>query len=235
MLKKWIGIIAIGFGVLGTGGLSNAQVTKQGTGYLMRVKYTKGQTLKYNMAVVSQMKGGPNGGNMTMNMPMSMTALDVKNGITTLKVTSGPSKMMGQEMPKSEQTVKVDSRGRVIGGGTSMSSMTGAMPEKPVKIGQVWTQDVDMPMGATGSAMKMKGTYKLISVTGNVATMSASVVGGQSGMKMTGSGTMRMRIADGSLDGGILNMVMDMDGPSGGKTKGPQTMTVKIAITIKRL
>lgn len=245
-MKKWLVLTVVGFGLIGSAPVADAQVTAQGGGYLLRMKFTKGQTMRYNMTMNTQMPSGSmpkgsGGGNMNMTMPMSMTVTDVKNGVATIKSVVGPSKFMGSEIPKQEQTMRMDSRGNVVGGGASQMNFLGSLPQRPVKIGQKWTQNVDMGAmsGGMGGSMKLTGTYTLRSVAANVATIAVTINGTQQGMKINGSGTFRTRVSDGSMDGGSLNMTMVMDmsgmgGASKSKSKGPQSMTIKSTISITR-
>ena len=200
--------------------IANAQVTKQGAGYLFRIKYVKGQVMKYNMAISGKNPGAAaNAKPMVMNMPMSMKVVDVKNGVATIESSvTAP----GSKTPQ-VQTMKMDNRGNVVGGAPGAGSMTAGtnLPQNPVPVGGSWTAKAAMAAGMNANA-----TYKFKSIKNvggkNVAVIDVSMnAAGQ--MRAAGNGTMYMSMADCSLVS--MSMVMKMASPDG-KTSNNMTLTM---------
>lgn len=217
---------AAGIGLFAASDPARAQVTSQGGGYLFRLKFTKGQTIRYEMATSMQAPGGK-GGPMNFSVPVTMKITDVKNGIATVTSTTTMPAMGGKSkaQPMSE-TVKIDNRGRPQGDkASSMQGMQMALPAGPIKVGGTWTDTIK---GGAVPGMAMKGSYKLLSVQGGVATISMSVSGDGQGMKISGTGTMKVAVADGWTQSAKLNMRMNM-----GSGKDAQAMSVNLTMTRK--
>src|SRR5579864_5527778 len=70
-------------------GGAQAQITKQGAGYLFRAKYAAGSTLRYIVVANGSVKGTP----FELTIPSKMKVLGVKNGITSLRYDAGPMTM----------------------------------------------------------------------------------------------------------------------------------------------
>lgn len=187
--------------------LAHGQITKQGNGYLMRMKFTPGAVLKYILDISATSPQSPKPMNMTMTMTQKIKS--VKNGVATVEVSSTP--VNGQKVPT--QTVTVDNRGKTSGGAGSSVSL----PEGPIPIGGTWKGSLPgMQQGMAGSAL-----YKLLSVK-NIGGKEQAEIGlsiqvsqGQ-GMKVTGSGKMFLYTADGSLNN--MSMTMNMSMSNQGKT-----------------
>ncbi len=191
---------------------AQAQVAAQGGGFLLRTKYTKGQSFKYKMTTT--VTGGPSK-MPPMEIPMTIKVKDVKNGIATLTYSM---KTPGQSTPSNIE-VKVDPRGKMVGGSgiealQGMGAMGATLPEKPVRIGQTWTQTIDNP---AMQGMKLTTTYKfngLKNVRGaQVAEIGMTIKGtGPQNMTMSGSGTMILLASDGTMRSTSMSMDMKMQG-----------------------
>lgn len=206
---------------------ADAQVSKQGPAYLLRMKFVKGQVFKYSIVTTGAMI--PNGQKMTS----TMTVKDVKNGIATIdSVVSMPQGAAGRNSKPVTQTLQMDSRGKVVGKATA--SMGGAatptLPERAVKIGESWNGDMKM-----GGGINVTATYTLLSVktvgAKTIAEIGQKVTGNMGAMgRMSGQGRMQLDGRDGSMLGGSVNMSVVMSGGQDPKAK-PQTMTFATKIT----
>lgn len=193
--------------------LAHGQITKQGNGYLMRMKFTPGAVLKYILNIGATSPQSPKPMNMTMTMTQKIKS--VKNGVATVEVSSTP--VNGQAVPT--QTVTVDSRGKTTGGaaGAGASTSTVSLPEGPIPIGGTWKGSLPgMQQGMAGSAL-----YKLLSVKKINGKEQAEIglsiqVSQGTAMKVTGSGKMFLYTADGSLN--TMSMTMNMSMSNQGKT-----------------
>lgn len=217
---------AAGIGLFAASDPARAQVTSQGGGYLFRLKFTKGQTIKYEMSTSMQAPGGK-GGPMNFAVPVTMKITEVKNGVATVATTTTMPAMGGKSKSQPmTDTIKIDNRGRPQGDKSgAMQGMQMALPAGPVKIGGSWTDTIK---GGAMPGMSMKGTYKLVSVQGGVATISMTVGGDGQGMKISGTGTMKVSVADGWTQSAKLNMRMNM-----GSGKDAQSMAVNLTMTRK--
>ena len=215
------------FCALSVSGVGHSQIAASPSGYTMKMKWVKGAKMDYTMAM--NMTGVPNAPAMKP-IPFSMKVKDVQKGIATIEFT-------GANMP-SGTTVKMDSSGKIVGGNKAAMGMSGgltgaSLPSKPVKVGETWkhTETTDTPMGK----MKMSSTYKMLGVKTiagkQVAEISMTISGGGQSMKIDGTGTMRLLMADSSLYSANLNqnMTMTREGVKG----APQKMKMTIAISRK--
>jgi hypothetical protein len=228
MLKKPVLAILAAFAVMGP---VAAQITRQGDGFLFRAKWTKGQTMRYNMATSM---GGAQGSKSTptaMNMPMVYRVADVKGGVATVEMTIGPmSGMKGAEPEK--VSVRIDQRGRIVGGDERIRQMSMSssieFPERPIRLGHTWTTDQRV------QGMSVRSTYRFAEMKTiggrQVAVLTFQMSGdGQGGMKISGDGTIMLRAEDGSMHSMSSNPTMQMAGSGKG-----QPMTIKTSVSITR-
>ena len=206
--------------------VSNAQITKQGSKYLLRTKWTKGKVYKYGLTVAFE--GGGQKQNMTSDITMTVKSVSGKNGTVEVK-SSG----MGQQGPAT-QTVTFDDRGKVLNGNNMMGA-TADLPANPVAIGDSWTNT----LAASNQTMGMKGTSKaklvgVKSVGGRqcaVLAMTVSLSGGQQGMSGSGTGESLVDMADGQAVKTSMKMLVTMK-PQG--QAGAKPVTLKTAFTLSR-
>lgn len=213
---------------------ANAQVTQQGAGYLMRIKWERGKSYSFNLNIAVNM-GGANAKPMQMRSPMSMKVASVANGVATLDVTVTPPAMGSQPATPRKSQVKVDNRGRTVGGDQSMSLLIG-LPQGPVKVGGTW-KDSFNARNQMGAPMKVNATYtlKAVKTVGGrrVAEITTSNSGSGSGMSASGSGTYTVDLADGMLVSGNIRQTVTVVTQTGQDGK-PVKNTVPTTITISR-
>ncbi|HVT13477.1 MAG TPA: hypothetical protein VHE55_14530 [Fimbriimonadaceae bacterium] len=203
-------------------GSASAQIKKQGNGYLLRTKYTKGEVITY----VTDTKTNAQGRDMLISMTMTQKVLSVsRTGAATVSMTMGKvllnGKPMGQQVPEKMQkvTFETDSQGHVKGGGQQNTNVI--MPDKPIPVGGTWSATTNAPIG-TGQSMQVTVTYKLLGFEkkGKYQTAKISVkMSGSGQMAISGTGTMWLNMADGSMveyvnkasmTFGSMQMPMDM-------------------------
>jgi hypothetical protein len=217
---------AILLGLVGLASFSIAQPA-----YLLRVKAKPGQAFKYQMNI-------DQGPTAKIGMQMTMKAVKVEKGLTTLNTTMGSFTMNGQPAPAAiaDQMKKMlivsvmDARGRTIK--TEIKGVPGApatanqgntvpYPEKPVRIGGTWSADADF------QGQKLKTTYKLIavkSVSGKQAAVIHAVPTNMPNFKPDGPIVFSVELATG------LPISMSMSG-----TASRGTATQKVKITMLRV
>lgn len=195
--------LVAGLGLLGLAFGASAQVTKTAKGYVFRQAYPVGKTLVFNM------NGdlGFGGQSFKMASPTKVKTVSKKGDVYTLEVTSGPMTMNGKaqsmngQAPKATtSTMKITSAGKIVDGAAKgpyniMGGMT--MPEKPLKVGDKWTGNMNMPQMGGGA---VKATYNFIglkTINGKqVAQIGVNLVASGMG-EMKGTGTMNILVADG--------------------------------------
>lgn len=222
---KWLACA----GLVVAGLSANAQITKQGGGYLLRAKYVSGKKIDY----VMDAKGAASGTAFTMRMPLKTKVTGVTKGIATITYVVGPIAMTFNGKPmnnpamgsKAETvTIKMDSRGNVVGGDKAMSNVGSiGLPEKPIPVGGSWSATTDTPAGPAGT-MKVNATYKLVgfeTVGGIKSAKIAITLKGSGQANVKGSGTVWLAMADGSLVKNSTTMNV-----STGGMEVPMTMSV---------
>ncbi|MEZ0324316.1 MAG: hypothetical protein ACAH95_00275 [Fimbriimonas sp.] len=186
---------------------AHGQVTKSGDGYLLRVKYVKGQTLKYSS--VNSIIGAQGGGQpMKITMPMIMKITDVTKGYAKASITTGPA-MLGKNPMSKAQTVFIELSPTNAAKSKGAPGIAGAQfPLKPVKVGQTWSMAAPIAdtSGMTGG--DIKAMYKfggLKTVNGkSMAVVSYSLSGG-----VTGGGTLLLLAADGTLYSNVAKITLN--------------------------
>ncbi len=193
------------FGPIGvlTIGSAFGQIVQQKGGYMIFVKYSKGQVLKQEMSahLVSDAKKQSKSTFVT-----KCTGFD-KKGFTLLDVTP-PT--VGKT-PSKVKHIKVDKHGKPIGNAIDGYGGTFAWPEFPVKVGQSWDGDINVA-GSPGqpSGMIMKSTYKVTGVKtiNGVKVMAITSVMKVSGnYDISGTGTIYVRFSDGQTQSADFDML----------------------------
>jgi hypothetical protein len=207
--------------VIAVASVGSSQVSRQGAGYLLRVKYVKGQTLKY--MTTNLINGNMNGGQpMKINMPISISIKDVVKGIAKAKVVAGPVNM-GTSAVMQAQTLDMELTTTNQARSGKNSGIAGAqLPLKPVKIGQTWTMLAPIP-DTTGMSKNMKATYKfqgLKNVGGkSVAVLAYTLTGG-----VSGTGTLLLLASDGTIHSNTAKL--KYSGPQGSMNIGSEMKRV---------
>ncbi|MFQ3588243.1 MAG: hypothetical protein SNJ74_04850 [Fimbriimonadaceae bacterium] len=190
-----------------------AQITRQGDAFLMRMRFTPNTTMSYQISTTITPANAPQGkaAPQGMNFPMSIRVISVnRQGVATVEYTIGPMTMGGQKSGQAQtMRAEMDNRGRLVGNSNpqlqGLSSMT--LPEGPIRIGGTWTSKISAPGMPGGSGMD--ATYRLQRIEGQgarqVAVIQVTTTGNMGGMQVSGSGTMSIRMSDGSLESATLN------------------------------
>lgn len=204
---------------------ASAQVTRKGSGYLLRTKYTKGKTLRYatSTSVATQQ---PNAQPMKLSVPLTMVVQNVQNGIATIQLKMGAAKMGNQVLTNGQSTtVKLNSRNVLQGANASAAnaSLAAQFPANPVKVGQSWTASAPISGMGGGGPQNLKATYTFrgIKTVGGrqIATITYRVSGAASG-----SGSMTLLATDGTLFSNTAKLAVNA-GPQG---------RVNVTSTLKR-
>jgi len=221
-------LIRVGFSALLSVGIfagAYGQVTKVSGGYLFKNKYTAGKTMAYRMDMNSSFGGA----SYKVSLSYSQKVKSVKNGIATIEVTMTPPMMNGQPVPgaggngkPTTVTGRVDSSGSLIDG-SQAQAMGLVYTGKPIPIGGKWSSQLNLGNGPAGGGT-VNAVYTLRKITqykGKPAAEFSITIGGVSEMKISGSGTSWVSMADGSqLDSKILLNIevgANQTGMSGGK------------------
>ena len=235
-----------------------------------------GSTYKSSMtmAQTSQM------GNSSTSMTVSVKVLGLENGYyklqsttSNVKVTGGAgagSDQMKKAMEKSSTMYvdkhfkpKLDAKNASVDMQNMMSGMNSAFsgvvfPSKPVKVGETWTNVIDMGAMMNGLAKGQKGadgmkttgkinlTYKLVKADSTSVLIGLSIAGtmnmDMSGGKGAGAQGMNMKVSMTMSGGGTASMERATGTPIGSNTNmnmtmniGGQPMKMTQKITTKRV
>ncbi len=207
--------------VLALAATSNAQVVHSKRGYLINIKYTKGQVIKQNISMVASGRQG-----LKTNTQIVTKCLDVdKNGIATLEVTTptAPGK------PPTKRKSRVDKHGRPLGNVVDGFSGNLMWPDQPLKVGETWKGDINMADIGQGTA-KMKATYKFVGlkkVDGVQVAVISSYMDLTGQYDIAGTGTINVRVSDGQLHSATFNMGMSQ------YNEGNAPTVLKLIMTIR--
>jgi hypothetical protein len=204
MMRFGFGKMLLGGALMGAVALAGAQVTKNGSGYLFRIKFIKGQKITYVMDTTSAM----NGQKVVVKGTMGQTVTAVKGGIGTLKVDVADMKMTLNGKPFQNPTgstaqsmeVRVDTRGQVQGSASGNARTSIPFPEKAVPLGGTWKNSSTVPV--MGQPVQVVAVYKLVGFqkVGKFNTAKVAVtIKGSGKMKIAGTGTVWVNAADGTL------------------------------------
>lgn len=232
------GLVAgLAFGLLAAPAVAPAQVTRQGDGYLLRVKFTKGQTIRYTIANSISTSAQGNSTPQAMSIPLSIRVMSVAGNVATLEASVGP--MGGQSQPQ-RQTMRMDTRGKVVGGpAEGIQSLTGvAMPQGPVRIGQSWKDTVQVPSPLGPISSTTTYTFRGIKSVGgrSVAELDITMTGKGSSLGLTGSGKVQILVSDGTLQGLNMTQRATLSGaigqaPNSRQPARPMTFNTTVRVT----
>ena len=200
---------------------SDAQITEKKGGYLIQIKYRKGQVIRQNISMIAA-----GNSKLATNTQIITKCLDVdKNGIATLEVTTPtqPGK------PPSVRKTKVDRFGRPMGNTIDGFSSNFMWPDRPLKVGESWKGDLNMAKTGQGNGM-MKAKYKFVGIRSDKGTKIAVIaaymdVTGQ--YDVAGTGTINIRVADGQIHSATFNMGMSQYNEGGKPTVLKLVMTIR--------
>jgi hypothetical protein len=223
-----IGVIGLwALALFGASSTAGAQITKQGDAYLFRMKFTKGQKLSYTVTSAAKLPNGPNA--MKAVVPMAMTVQDVKGNVATLQMVSGPMMVNDKPMGQQQTTVlKLDDRGKPIGGAAPGQQVATQLPEKPLRVGESYTSNNSVNMMGQQFAVKSVNKFLGIKHVGsrNVAAI-ATTIAGSGAMKSSGNGTAYLDVTDGQLVSMSMNQKLTI-------TQGTQAQTINSVVTVTR-
>ncbi|MBS1702378.1 MAG: hypothetical protein JST12_12005 [Armatimonadetes bacterium] len=199
-------------------GLSSAQVTPTKKGYLILIRYKKGQVLKYNIDM--KLLGTTN----SSSVQIVTKCLDVdKKGISTLEVSTPYGNKTNS------RKLKVDRHGKPVGQVIDGFSGNFMWPETPIKIGQTWNGDFNLGADNPGAGM-LKATYKLAAIKvvgGTKVAVVTTVIDYKGEYQVSGTGTINVRVSDGQLNDATFNVRMDQ------YTDSSKTGVMKLLMTIR--
>jgi hypothetical protein len=181
---------------------ATSQVTRSGSGYLFRVKYTKGARLDYQLISVWPKPARPSDPKR-MEGPLSMTVLDVAGGVATIRVEAGPFSLDGRRdlaRPNTMQ-LKMDNRGKIVEGGAGMSQLSGIhLPEKPLKIGESFVATNVVPVQSIKIVVKAHCTFVGFKTINGRRAAELKLSLSSTGLAPTkGTGTQYIDAADGQM------------------------------------
>ena len=137
----------------------SAQITKSKAGYLFRVKYVKGQTVRLRTTNTIDNKQSPSA-KAVMTVNIDIKVLSIKNGVAVTQMTMGPSMLNGAKvMNGSSTTVALDDRNQTPNSSTT-TNLGPPLPKKPMKIGTTWKAVTPINVG-TG-IQQLEGNYRFI-------------------------------------------------------------------------
>lgn len=198
-----------------------SQVTKSGSGYLLRMKLTKGASYAYDMTSSTSMgTAAP----MSIKMGYSMKVTKVTNGIAEVLMTSTTPM---SKTPQT-QTVKMDGRGALDGQPGTEQVGNVRMPEKAIKVGETWVAKRSMGTGAQATTIDTVYTFRGLQAVGKVQCAVLDVKTTSKGMiASTTTGKMFIEAANGMLLSSNLSTTATMK-------QGGTSMAIKSTTSIKR-
>ena len=199
---------------------SDAQVKKEGSKYLFRIKWQKGKKYSYNMTTSTTMPGADKP--MAQNASYTMLVKSVANGTATIETTTNG---MGQT---SSQTMKVDNRGKTVEvqGANGFSNEFAQFPANAVGIGDKWTVNSSPMQGMSVKSTNTLKGFKTINGKQYAHINSQMTISGQFGG--TGSADTLIDMADGMNLRSTIGMKANVDTGNG------QKMNLTMAIKVER-
>lgn len=220
---------------LGAGPLVPAQVSPEGDGYRIKLKYVAGEKTRYGLKTDVNITGGPEGmpAPPKVEATMEQEVVSVEEGVATLKITT----IGGPEGTPGEQTMKVDEKGQVVGQDSSaMGGLPSPLPDRPLKVGEEWSSEVSPP-GMPQAGGKAKVDYKFVGMVkvgeGDEAKTVAQIdfkiaMGGE--VEMEGAGSVMLNPTNGQLVSSTARNVVKMTLPG-----VSDQMTISVNVEMKQL
>jgi hypothetical protein len=201
MKRSLLTLVALGVTTLG----AQAQVTRSGAGYLMRVKYTKGQVIRLNTSnSVAGLNSTP-GGKMQFKTPITLRVLEVQGTKAKVQMKMGAVTYGSTIMnPGSTAVVTLDNRNRPVDGGAN-AGVGAALPAQTIKVGSTWQGTV--PISTQLGNSRITAKYKFAGLKNLGGRMVAVITYVVSGMA-TGTGRMTLLAKDGTLNSNEMKLTM---------------------------
>jgi|688.fasta_scaffold191589_2 hypothetical protein len=196
---------------------AEAQISKVGGGYLLRIKHVKGAVQKYRVTTTMAAMGKP------MIIDVTSKVVGVKGKVGTVESTVTMT-MNGQKGKPQISKMEVNDRGQIVGGDKNQMMLPMALPEKPVAVGSKWSGEMNAQGMVTKSQYVFNGVKK---VNGrDVADISFTLTGGMPGSKVAGKGKSMVLVSDGSLQSLNMDMNLSIPTPKGQKPQKPMAMSM---------
>ncbi|MBX3115426.1 MAG: hypothetical protein KF836_12745 [Fimbriimonadaceae bacterium] len=206
--------------------IAEAQVSKKGTKYQLRMKWTKNLKMSYDIDIQAP------GQSQSMKMGLTYLVKSVKGTTGSVLVT-----MSGMGEKPSSSTVSIDERGRVSGGDSQSMGNFLEYPVNPIGVGESWSTKGSLP-GMTGGTMDGTAKHTLKgfkTISGKQYAHIASTITTSSGNDLKGSGSSDslVSMADGHTLRSTMNMKMTFTMPAqnGGK---PQSQTINMVVKMTK-
>lgn len=196
------------------------QVTKQGGGYLLRVRYSKGQILKYKTINGVEGEKGQPGAGLRLNMPLTLTVTDVKGPYATVRCKVGPA-LDGKAELFPSQTVIVRINNRNDTDNKVAAPVGTGLPKNSVRVGETWESDAPVNMG-NGGVKRLHAVYKFNGIK-TVDGMEVAQLAYQVSGAAKGGGSMSLLVKDGTIWSNRSRLSLTM---AGGK---PLTLTFTVS------
>lgn len=252
-------LLLLAASVVSNPSLSHAQITKSGSGYLVRIQAHPGEKIvyifssSYNMPASMDKLPFPKS---AITMAATEKILKVTGDLYTIQMTMSDMKTNGKKMSSSQTLAnqkfitKMRSDGQVVGGNMPMiqSMNFGNVYLKPIQIGHTYT----IPISSKGSMMSMLGmkmqdkmTFVGFKIYHGIKTaeMLLSYKGTSSGgaqtshmpnTKIIGTGTELLSVSDGWPVYMNMKSTSQMPGMGTGKMKSTLThITMDMTMTRK--
>jgi len=188
--------------------VAHGQVTKTKEGFLLRAKYLKGVTHKFNMQnSVAGLKNEPAAG-AKFSMPITLQVLDVVNGVASVKLTMGGVKM-GETVIKPGQSATVKLTNRNMGADGGAQNIGAQLPKGAVRVGESWSAKAPVNSEMGRGTLDARYTFRGLKTTGGKATAYITYV--LSGYA-SGEGKMSILVADGILYSNQVQLKLSMGG-----------------------
>lgn len=204
-----------------------SQITQKSGSFQFRAKYTRGMKMRFHFKTVVTPINATVNKRQVISFPVSMLVQEVRNTkesgkVAKIRSEAGPWLLDNKPyQPKTNVTVHVDSLNRLVGASDAeIPQFATPLPEKPLRIGQSWSSDIDTG-GATPMAIKVRATYKLLKVANSIATIAVSLAGKSSdgsNVSTRGQGTMLLRTRDGTMHSMSLNQIVTVSNGMGAQT-----------------
>lgn len=215
-------------------GLAPAQIKKSGGGYLLRLKFTQGQTIRHRVSTtvtgLPSMGGSSSvikNGVMKLTGTMTEVVQSVTGNVATISSTVGPFSVPGNPTPLAPAktvTARVNELGEPVGG-SQAGGLGARFPKGVLKVGQAWSAAVPSTGMSSAGSPTAKFTFQGIKkVNGkDLAVIAVTVV--PTAQFKSGKGTMYFQPSNGMLSSGTLNF--EMNNPQSGATS-----PIKVAVQI---
>ncbi len=202
--------------------LASAQIVQSKAGYLIFVKFKKGQVIQQSlgMRAVENAK-------LKSSTQFVTKCLEVdKKGSSTLEVTVSAN----GNTPPDKKKLRVDNHGKPIGQTIEGYSGTFAWPDYPVKVGQSWIGDIKMVGAGQQPGGAVKSTYKFAGVktiNGQKVASIATVMNVGGSFAISGTGMIYIRFSDGQLHQADFNLALDQFSETNTPKKLKLLMTIR--------